>query len=569
MDKEIWLKNYDEGVPHSIDYGDTTLNDFLDSAVRDFPDRTALIFEGARMTFKQLQDSVLRFATALTDLGMQKGDRIAIQLPNTPQFVIAFYAIQRLGGTVVMTNPMYVQRELEHILTDSEAKFMVLLDSFWVNKVRPMLGKTKLEKVIVTSFKDFLPFPKNLLFPFAPAAKKAGLVVKVPSEPNVFWMRDMLQKYPPNPPDNKVGPDALATFQYTGGTTGLPKAAMLTQGNLAANAMQTAAWMSTAKRGAEVNLSALPFFHSFGLTVCMNLSMYFAGTMVLIPDPRNIKNIVSSINKYKATLFPAVPALYTAVNNFPEISQYDISSVKACVSGAAPLPEEVQKQFESITGGRIAEGFGLSEASPVTHANPLYGKRKVGSIGVPMPDTEARIMDLEEGTQEMPVGESGELVVRGPQVMKGYWNRPDETANTLRDGWLYTGDIAKMDEDGFFFIVGRKKDMIIAGGYNIYPREIDEILYQNPKILEAAAVGIPDPRRGETVKAYIVLKPGETATEEEIAQWCKDRLAPYKVPKLFEFRDELPKSNVGKVLRRILREEEIAKQKQGKGPQDA
>jgi long-chain acyl-CoA synthetase len=563
--EKVWLKNYDEGVPQTIDYKGETLNDLLDAAVRDFPDRTALIFEGATVTYRQLHDHVLRFAKALTDLGLQKGDKVALQLPNTPQFVIAFYAIQRLGGTVVMTNPIYVQRELEHILTDSEAKFMVLLDAFWVNKVRPMLDKTKLQKVVVTSFNDFLPFPKNFLFPFVPAAKKAGLVVKVPSEPNVFWLKDLLKKYPATPPDNGVTPEDLATFQYTGGTTGLPKAAMLTHKNLVYNAKQVAAWMTTAVRGGEVAISALPFFHSFGLTVCMNLAVHFAGTMVLIPDPRNIKNLVTAMSKYKATLFPAVPALYNAVNNFEGIDQIDISSIKACVSGAAPLPEEVQKRFESLTGGRIAEGFGLSEASPVTHANPLYGMRKVGSIGVPMPDTEAKIVDIEEGKQELGIGEQGELIIRGPQVMKGYWNRPEETANTIRDGWLYTGDLAKMDEDGFFFIVGRKKDMIIAGGYNIYPREIDEILYQHPKVLEAAAVGIPDPRRGETVKAYIVLKPGETATEEEMDKWCRDHLAPYKVPKLYEFRSELPKSNVGKVLRRILREEEMEKQKKQSG----
>ena len=563
--EKVWLKNYDEGVPQTIDYKGETLNDLLDAAVRDFPDRTALIFEGATVTYRQLHDHVLRFAKALTDLGLQKGDKVALQLPNTPQFVIAFYAIQRLGGTVVMTNPIYVQRELEHILTDSEAKFMVLLDAFWVNKVRPMLDKTKLQKVVVTSFNDFLPFPKNFLFPFVPAAKKAGLVVKVPSEPNVFWLKDLLKKYPATPPDNGVTPEDLATFQYTGGTTGLPKAAMLTHKNLVYNAKQVAAWMTTAVRGGEVAISALPFFHSFGLTVCMNLAVHFAGTMVLIPDPRNIKNLVTAMSKYKATLFPAVPALYNAVNNFEGIDQIDISSIKACVSGAAPLPEEVQRRFESLTGGRIAEGFGLSEASPVTHANPLYGLRKVGSIGVPMPDTEAKIVDIEEGKQELGIGEQGELIIRGPQVMKGYWNRPEETANTIRDGWLYTGDLAMMDEDGFFFIVGRKKDMIIAGGYNIYPREIDEILYQHPKVLEAAAVGIPDPRRGETVKAYIVLKPGETATEEEMDKWCRDHLAPYKVPKLYEFRSELPKSNVGKVLRRILREEEMEKQKKQSG----
>jgi long-chain acyl-CoA synthetase len=337
---------------------------------------------------------------------------------------------------------------------------------------------------------------------------------------------------------------------------------MLTHRNLVRNAMQVRAWFPDVVEGGEIGLAALPYFHVFGLTVCMNLGVLIGATQVLVPNPRDIGKLVALIRKHRPTMFPAVPAMFNAINNYPGIEKIDVSSIKGCFSGSAPLPIEVLERFEKLTGGRITEGFGLTESSPVTHANPLFGLRKPGSIGIPLPDSDARIVDLEEGTRDMPVGEDGELILKGPQIMAGYWKRDDETAVTVREGWLYTGDIARMDEDGYFYIVGRKKDMIIAGGYNIYPREIDEILYEHPKVLEAAAVGVPDPRRGETVKAFIVVQPGETLTEDEVIAFCRDRLAPYKVPRIVEFRDELPKSTVGKVLRRVLRDEELAKAKQ-------
>jgi long-chain acyl-CoA synthetase len=334
---------------------------------------------------------------------------------------------------------------------------------------------------------------------------------------------------------------------------------MLTHRNLARNAMQVEAWFTGLEPGAEIGLAALPYFHVFGLTVCMNLAILTGTTQVLVPNPRDIGKLVGLIKKFRPTMFPAVPAMFNAINNYPGIDKIDVSSIKGCFSGSAPLPIEVMERFETLTGGRITEGFGLTESSPVTHANPLFGLRKPGSIGIPLPDTDARVVDLEEGTRDMPVGEDGELILAGPQVMAGYWKRDDETAATIRNGWLYTGDIAKMDDDGYFYIVGRKKDMIIAGGYNIYPREIDEVLYEHPKVLEAAAVGVPDARRGETVKAFIVVQPGETLSEEDVIAFCRERLAPYKVPRMVEFRDDLPKSTVGKVLRRVLRDEELAK----------
>jgi len=335
----------------------------------------------------------------------------------------------------------------------------------------------------------------------------------------------------------------------------------LSHRNLVSNAYQVQSWFTGMEEGKEVELAALPFFHVFGLTVCMNFGILAGAAQVLVPNPRDIKGMVNLIKKYRPTIFPAVPAMFNAINNFPGIEKIDISSIKGCFSGSAPLPIEVLERFETLTGGIITEGFGMTESSPVTHANPLHGLRKPGSIGIPLPNTDAKIVDLEEGTKEMPIGEDGELILYGPQVMSGYWNREDETELTIRNGWLYSGDIAQMDEDGYFYIVGRKKDMIIAGGYNIYPREIDEILYEHPKVLEAAAIGVPHETRGETVKVFIVVQPGETLTAEEVIEFCRERLAPYKVPRLVEFRDELPKSTIGKVLRRVLRDEELAKSK--------
>ncbi|NOZ00326.1 MAG: long-chain fatty acid--CoA ligase [Deltaproteobacteria bacterium] len=560
MEEKRWHKFYDEGVLPSLDYKNLTLPQILDESAAKYPNQTALLFEGFSMTYAQLKDSVDRFATALAALGVVKGDRVAIQLPNLPQCVIAYYGVLRAGAIAVMTNPMYVEREVVHQFNDSGAKVAIILDALWMKTARKVRDKLPCEHYILTGIKDYLPFPKNLLFPLV--AKKTGMVVKVPPEPGVLWLKDLLASHGPTPPTIEWDMEDLCNLQYTGGTTGVSKGAMLTHRNLSCNVQQCRAWFPVVVDGEETMLSALPFFHSFGLTVCMNLAIYVGGAQVCVPNPRDIPKLVGIIAKSKASLFPAVPTLFTAINEYPGIEKnIDISSLKGCLSGSAPLPMEVMEKFEGLTGANITEGYGLTETSPVITANPLVNKahRKAGSIGIPFPDSEAKIVDLETGTKEMPVGERGEVILHGPQVMKGYWNRDDETAETLRDGWLYTGDIGTMDEDGFFYIVGRKKEMIIAGGYNIYPREIDEVLYEHPKVLEAAAVGIPHPHRGETVKAYITLKEGETATEEEIIEYCKSKLAAYKVPKLVEFRDELPKSTVGKVLRRVLKEEEAAK----------
>ncbi len=569
-----WVKYYDEGVPAHLEYPDKPLPWFVENSADKFPNNTAveLILKylplglkiGYKMTYAQLNDMSNRFAAALQKIGVKKGDKISIMLPNLPQYVIAYFGALKTGAIVVNTNPTYTARELIHQMQDAEATTIITLNSF-LPKVEEARRETGIEHVIVTTVPEFVSAPwgglvKNTI-------KKSGDWVELTGK-DVLLFKEMILNAPPSPEPVDVKPDDLALFQYTGGTTGVPKAAMLTHRNLVANAKQVCAWLPDTKYGGEVSLGALPFFHVYGMTVAMNMTMCAGGRLIVVPDPRQVDLILEIIHREKVTLYPGVPAMYIAINHHPRVSQYNLKSLKACISGAAPLPVEVQTEFERITGARLVEGYGLSEASPVTHSNPVYGERKKGSIGVPFPDTEARIVSLDEKREEMPVGESGELAVRGPQVMKGYWNRPDETALVLdSDGWLYTGDIARMDEDGFFYIVDRKKDIIIASGYNIVPREVEEVLYAYPKVQEAVVAGVPDPYRGETVKAYIVLKQGETATAEEIIAFCKERLAPYKVPKLVEFRSELPKSAVGKFLRRVLVEEEKRKlaERQAKG----
>jgi len=424
--------------------------------------------------------------------------------------------------------------------------------------VKQVRAHTALKNVIVTNIKEYFPPVIKLLFTLA-KEKHEGDRQDIAGDANTYWFQDLLSKAPAQPSPVDVKPADTAVLLYTGGTTGVPKGAELSHANIMANAVMCRHWMHDIKEAQEVALTALPLYHSFGMTTCMNLAILGAGALLLIPNPRDITTLMKNVNQHHPTLFAGVPTMYVAFNNFPDIAKYNVKSIRACISGAAGLPVEVQTKFQELTGGRLVEGYGLSEASPVTHGNPVYGKNKIGTIGLPFPDTEAKIMDLETGTKEMPVGEIGELVVRGPQVMKGYWNMPAETKNTLRDGWLYTGDIAKMDEEGYFQIVDRKKDMIIAGGFNIYPRDVEEVLYQNPKIKEAVVAGIPDPYRGETVKAYVILKAGETATEEEIIAFCKDKMAKYKVPTAVEFRASLPKTMVGKILRRMLVEEEKRK----------
>jgi long-chain acyl-CoA synthetase len=555
-----WLKHYEPQVPPTLEYPDRPLHTNLEQSARKHPDATATIFLNAKMTYRELDELADRFAAALQQLGVRKGDRVAIYTGNCPQFVIAYYGALKAGAIAVTFNPLYAAREVEYQLNDSGAQVMLVMSRFHAI-VKQIRARTPLRHVILTNIKEYFPPLTRLLFTLF-KERSEGDRQDISGEPNTYWFQDLLGEAPAKPTPVEVDPSDTACLLYTGGTTGVPKGAELSHANLMSNCVMCRAWLHDAREALEITLTALPLYHSYAMTTCMNTSMYLAGAMILIPNPRDIPGLMKMINKHKPTLFPGVPTMYVAFNNVPDIDKYDVSSIRACISGAAGLPGEVQKRFQELTGAHLVEGFGLSEASPVTHGNPVFGDNRIGTIGLPWPDTEAKIVDVETGTKEMPVGEPGELIIRGPQVMKGYWNMPDETAIALRDDWLYTGDIATMDEDGYFRIVDRKKDMIIAGGFNIYPRDVEEVLYENPKVQEAVVAGIPDPYRGETVKAYIILREGETATEEEIIQFCKGKIAKYKVPTAVEFRSELPKTIVGKILRRMLVEEEEKKLQQ-------
>jgi len=561
MAKEIkyqdnpWVTNYEKGVPEKIEYEEICLPKILERSASKFPDKMALLFQGYKITYRELNDMVNRFAAGLHNFGIDKGDSVAILLPNVIPCVVAYYAILKIGGITVMNNPLYSDRELEHQFNDSGSKLLVTLDLLG-NRMIDLRPKTKIKQIIYTSIGDYLPFPKNLLFPFV--AKKKNLAADVKSAENVFKWKDVLVTSSPNPPDIKLSFDDIAMYQYTGGTTGISKGVMLTHSNLSKQVQQVGGWFPTFTSN-EIMIGALPFFHVFGLTTAMNLAIYLGWGNILVPKPQP-EALLETIRKFKPTFAPFVPTMYIGMLNHPDIDKTDLTSIKGCFSGSAPLPVEVIKDFENKTGAVIVEGFGLTESTPVTHINPFAGgKRKVGSIGIPISDTECRIVSLDDGSTDVPVGESGELLVRGPQVMKAYWNNPEETANALTDGWLHTGDIAKMDQEGYFYIVDRKKDVIISGGCNVYPRDIEEVFYENPKIQEACAIGIPHPTRGEAAKVFAVLKKGETATQEELIEYCTDKLAIYKLPTEIEFRNDLPKTNVGKILKKELRAEEMAK----------
>jgi long-chain acyl-CoA synthetase len=557
VDRSGWLASYPPGVPESYDYPLVPLTRFLDDAAQDFPDTQAIEFLGYTLTYRQLLDQVDRFASALHNLGVGKGDRVGLILPNCPQHVIAIFATLRLGAVVAENNPLYTEAELEHQLNDAGCKVVVCLDPIYA-KLAALKGRLpSVEHIIATGIQDALPFPKNLLFPLK--GRKDGTYVKIPPSEGVKRFTELIAKTGPTVPQAEVDPgEDLAMLVYTGGTTGVSKGVMLTHFNLVANAFQGRLWMPDIQAGRENVLCVMPFFHSYGLTTCLTLGVLSAATLTLLPRFER-DTVLKTIDKRKPTLFPGVPTIYVALNNAPDVNKYDLSSIRACLSGAAPLPVEVATQFEQLTGGKLREGYGLTETSPITHANPIYGKAKKGHIGLPVTDTVCVLVDLEDPTKVVGPGETGELAIAGPQVMRGYWNRHDETEQVLKDGWLLTGDVAVIDDEGYFAIVDRKKDMIIAGGYNIYPRDIEEVLFTHPKVEKAVVAGIPDPYRGETVKAYVVLKAGQTATAEEIDGYCRERLAAYKVPKAYEFRDALPETMVGKVLRRKLVEEEQAK----------
>lgn len=556
LEEKPWYKFYPPGVRRHIDYPEVPLYEFLRISAQKYPDKTALIYFDGKMTYKELDVLTDRFAAALADLGVKKGDRVALFLPNTPLFVISYYGALKSGAVVTAMSPLYKEREVEHQLNDSEAETIVLLDLLYPI-VEKVWERTKLRNVIVGSLRDYMPSFKAFL---------GSLLGKIPSRhvelrANVYFFRELVARYGANPPKIEINPkEDLAALQYTGGTTGISKGAMLTHMNLVSNAVMCKEWLQP-REGEEVVLTVLPLFHIYGMTTSMNAPILFAGTMVLLPrfDP---VAVLQAIHKYRVTVFCGAPTMYAMLLAHSDLTKYDLTSVRFCISGAAPLPPDVQKKFMEVTGGVLVEGYGLTESSPVTHANPLDRTMKtvkIGSIGVPWPDTDAKIVDIETGEKELPPGEVGELIVRGPQVMKGYWKMPEETSAVLRDGWLYTGDVGKMDEDGYFYITDRKKDLIKYKGYSVYPRELEDVLYEHPAVKLCGVIGKPDPVAGEIPKAFVVLKEGATVTEEELMKFVNEKVAPYKAIRELEIRKELPLSAVGKVLRRVLREEELKK----------
>ncbi|AKL85869.1 long-chain-fatty-acid--CoA ligase [Bacillus atrophaeus] len=543
-----WLSEYPDDIPHELHIPNQTLQSILTNSAAQFSEQTAIYFLGKRLTYQDVFKDALKLASFLQKNGLEKGDRVAVMLPNCPQSVISYYGVLYAGGIVVQTNPLYTEHELEYQLKDSGAKMIITLDLLFPKAIK-MKTLSIVEHIIVSGIKDYLPFPKNILYPLT---QKQKVYIDYHENENIHTFASVLK---PEESELVFEPEIdpehdIAVLQYTGGTTGAPKGVMLTHRNIQANTEMSAAWMYKMGKGTEKVLGVVPFFHVYGLTAVLNLSMKMGYEMILLPkfDPQAT---LRTIDKQKPTLFPGAPTIYIGLLHHPDLQRYDLSSIKSCLSGSAALPVEVKQQFEKVTGGKLVEGYGLSEASPVTHSNFLWGKNKSGSIGCPWPNTDAGIYSEETGTFVGPY-EHGEIIVKGPQIMKGYWNNPEETAAVLRDGWLFTGDMGYMDEEGFFYIADRKKDVIIAGGYNIYPREVEEALYEHEAIQEIVVAGVPDSYRGETVKAFVVLKKGAKADVSELDAFARARLAPYKVPKLYEFRAELPKTAVGKILRRNL-----------------
>ena len=561
-----WFASYPAGVPRTLEpYPQASVFSMLESSARRFPDRPAMAWFGRHMSYRFLLKEVERFSAVLSALGIAKGDRVGLILPNAPQYVIAYYATMRIGAILVGNNPLYTQREMEHQLKDAGIEALVVLDQLYPN-FEPVFRGLGVREVIVTKVTDYMRFPLKQLAPlkFKREAKHEGKPwPPVPGAARVKWWSALMKAAGPPPPVATVDPrNDPAGFIYTGGTTGLSKGAMLSHFNLVANTMQSSAWFPIIVEGEDAVMCVLPFFHSYGMTTELNLGILNGAKLVLVPR-FDLHLVLKALAKEKPSLFPGAPRLYQRLNEAPETRKYDLRSIKACVSGAAPLPQAVAEKFHEITGGaQLVEGYGLTEASPVTHANPIGGRVRTGTIGLPIPDTDCKIVRLEAPDQEVEPGQPGELCIRGPQVMLGYWNRPDETALMIRGGWLHTGDVAIMDPDGYFRIVDRIKEMIIVSGFNVYPTEVEEVLYRHPKILKVGVAGVPDEETGEAVKAYIVLRPGETATAEEIVAWARDPangLAGYRVPKQIEFRDSLPETLIGKVLRRVLQEEDRQK----------
>ncbi|MFW9961012.1 MAG: long-chain fatty acid--CoA ligase [Candidatus Thorarchaeota archaeon] len=550
-----WYKHYVHGTPKEIKIPEGPLWKGLDDAIKNYPDNIALFFEGVKITYRELGELVDKAANGFAKLGVKKGDAVAIMLINSPQFVISYFGALKCGAIITPINPLAVPKELRIYLQDTKAKVMVVLNFFY-SVVEAVRDETSVEKVIIAAGWDMMSKIKQILAPKTVYKKEMKHVPQF-REGDILW-NDFIANSTPEPPTVKIDPAKdIAVYQFTGGTTGIPKAAMLTHNNLKANCEQCGAWMQwLAERGKESFVAALPLQHIFGQTISMNLAISWGSKIILVPNARDIKHLLELIDKQKPTFFPIVSTMAIAIYSHPDANKYDLTSLKLSIAGAMALPPEVTRRFEEATNSMILEGYGLSEASPVTHSNPLDKSiRKVGSIGLPFPSTDCKIVDLDDRSKDMPVGDVGELAVKGPQIMMGYHNRPDETKDVLsKDGWLYTGDIARMDKEGWTYIVDRKKDLINASGYKIWPNEVEEVLFEHPKIKEAAVIGIPDETRGETVKAFVILEPGQTATVDEIRAFCKEKMSVYKVPTHIEFVESLPKTQVGKILRRELRE---------------
>ncbi len=563
MIERVWQRRYDAGVPASIDYEPLTLPESLVRSAREHPGRTALVFAGRRTSYAELLALVERASGALAALGVGKDSRVAIHLPNLPQLVIAYHAALALGAQVVLTNPLYTDDELVHQWNDAGCTVAVVADWIWRDERLPRLRKRlPVRHWLVASIPELFGWPKSWLARRKLAALEPPRCADLSGVVGARPFLKSVRSAPRRPLQRPPALDDLAVLQYTGGTTGRSKGAMLSHRNLACNVQQLDGWFGRLPRGQEVFLAVLPYFHVFGLTVCLNHPLWVAGTIVLQADPRDAAAIAAAIAEHRVSVLALVPAMFHAITTLPDVESLDLTSVKGVFSGSAPLPLATARRFEQLTRGTIVEGYGLTETSPVTHCNPLRGERREGTIGLPVSDTDARIVAVDDASEEVAPGEAGELLLRGPQVMRGYWNAPEETAGALRDGWLHTGDLATMDAEGYFRIVGRKKELILCGGYNVYPDEVDRVLAAHPAVAEAATIGVPDARLGEIVKSFIVLRAGQSVDAAALAAYAREHLAPYKVPREIAFRSSLPRSTVLKVLRRELLAEELAARKQ-------
>lgn len=540
--KKVWYSWYDAQVPQSIYYPPSPLRDFFNFHAEKNPDKPYLIINDITLSYGFCNSRARSFANGLLSMGIKKGDRVAIMSPNLPQYVIAQHACFKTGIIVVPVNPLASASEIAHQISDSGAETIVVMAPFAANPLAVLRQKT-------TPLKRLIAFQVK------------ALPVEMEKSPDVFDYDEIIAGQNDTEPDVKVTWDDIAMLQYTGGTTGISKGCKLSNYNLVSIAYQDANWFNALfKPGELITLAAIPVYHIFGYNCNINVNLVNGGTIVLIPQPTT-DAILNAINTHEPNFFAAVPTMIIGLNQHPDTPSSKIRSLKGMISGSSPLAVEAMKTFEDLSGATIIEGYGLSETSNVLTCNPLTTKRKVGSVGLPWPNNDIKIVDIDTGTKEMPFGEAGELIARGPTIMSGYWQNQAETDIALRDGWLYTGDIAYMDEEGYIFIVDRKKDMILSSGFNVYPREIDELMYTHPKVLRACAIGIPDEKRGESIKVFIVPKPGETMTAEEVVQFCKEKLSPYKVPKMVEFIDELPLTAIGKPDRKALRQQEMEKMK--------